>query len=298
MERVDVIENDAAARAVALSCWRAPSPPEPIGGGITNRNFRVIDDGRVFVVRIGEDIPVHGILRWHEAMVSRAAHAAGVAPRVYHHEPGALVFDYIDGRTLTEADVRDPDMLPRIVELVARCHRQVPQHLAGPVLSFWVFHVIRDYANRLRGAGSPYEPLLDGYLRQARLLEAATGRVDIVLGHNDLLAANIMDDGDRLWLVDWEYAGFNTPLFDLAGLATNNQLSQDQVAFMLARYFEEPLTNAIWRSFAAMKCASLMRETMWSMVSEIHSDLDFDYAAYTAENTARLTAALEDFENT
>ena len=291
-------DPDPATRAVALSCWRDPGPAEPIGGGITNRNFRVIDDGRVYMVRIGDDIPVHGILRWHEAMVSRAAHKAGVAPRVVHHEPGALVYEFIDGKTLTEADVRHPDMLPRVVELVASCHRKVPQHLHGPVLSFWPFHVIRTYAATLAEERSPYAEQLKAYLASADLLQAATGRVDIVLGHNDLLAANILDDGERLWLVDWEYAGFNTPLFDLAGLATNNQLSQDQVAFALARYFEEPLTNAIWRSFAAMKCASLMRETLWSMVSETHSDLDFDYAAYTAENMVRLDAALEDFRNT
>ena len=128
-------------------------------------------------------------------------------------------------------------------------------------------------------------------------MEEATGPVTIVLGHNDLLAANILDDGKRLWLIDWEYGGFNTPLFDLAGLAGNNGLSETQERDMLRQYFgEDP--DQRWRAYQAMKCASLMRETLWSMTSEIHSEIDFDYAAYTAENIERLNASLSDFNNT
>ncbi|MEM9141294.1 MAG: choline kinase, partial [Pseudomonadota bacterium] len=93
-----------------------------------------------------------------------------------------------------------------------------------------------------------------------------------------------------------EYGGFNSPLFDLGGLATNNGLAEPQERAMLEQYFEAPADDR-WRPYQAMKCASLMRETMWSMVSEIHSDLDFDYGAYTAENLARLDAALADFRN-
>ena len=128
----------------------------------------------------------------------------------------------------------------------------------------------------------------------AARLEAAVGPIDLVLGHNDLLPANILDDGGRLWLIDWEYGGFNSPLFDLGGLATNNGLGADQEQDMLERYFETPMDQGLWRRYTAMKCASLMRETLWSMVSEIHSVIDFDYAAYTAENLARLDVALRD----
>ncbi|MFK7941863.1 MAG: phosphotransferase [Paracoccaceae bacterium] len=293
-----MLASDPAAQATALPCWRDPGPAEPIGGGITNRNFRIIDDGRVFMVRIGEDIPVHGIMRWHELMVSTAAHAAGVAPRVHYHEPGALVLDYIDGRTFSEKDVRDPENLAKIIKLIRTCHERVPEYLRGPVLSFWVFHVIRDYVASLQSSGSLHFSRLPEMLRTADTLAAAIGPVQLVLGHNDLLAANILDDGDRFWLVDWEYAGFNSPLFDLGGLATNNALNHNQEMFVLANYFQTPVTAALWRSYSAMKCASLMRETLWSMVSEIHSDLDFDYAAYTSENKSRLQAALADFRNT
>jgi thiamine kinase-like enzyme len=95
-------------------------------------------------------------------------------------------------------------------------------------------------------------------------------------------------------LIDWEYGGFTSPLFDLAGLASNNGLSETQERMMLAQYFDQD-ADAQWRGYCAFKCSSLMRETLWSMTSEIHSDIDADYRAYTAENMDKLTSALAEF---
>jgi thiamine kinase-like enzyme len=283
--------ESALARAAGLPIWRGAVSPEPLGGGITNVNFVVEDAGQRYVVRIGDDIVEHQVMRFNELAASRAAHAAGISPAVVHHEPGVLVLEFIEAVTLDDSAVRDPANLARIVSLIRRCHREVPQHLRGPVLMFWVFHVLRDYAARLRDGASPHLPLLPGLLAQAEDLRRAVGPIDVVFGHNDLLPANLLDDGERLWLIDWDYAGFNSPLFDLGGLASNNGLLPDQERWLLESYFEAPLTDSLWRRYQAMKCASLLRETMWSMVSEIHSELDFDYAAYTAENLARYEAA-------
>jgi thiamine kinase-like enzyme len=96
--------------------------------------------------------------------------------------------------------------------------------------------------------------------------------------------------------VDWDYAGFNSPLFDLGGLASNNQLDPDQEARVLRAYFGAPADATLMRRYQAMKCASLLRESMWSMVSEIHSSLDFDYVGYTDENLARFEGAWADFQ--
>ena len=79
---------DPLARAAALSFWSGPVEPIALKGGITNANFEVRDRGRRFFVRIGDDIPVHGVMRFAELAASRAAHAAGLAPAVLHHEPG------------------------------------------------------------------------------------------------------------------------------------------------------------------------------------------------------------------
>ena len=284
---------DPKARAEGLPRWRAPARATPLSGGITNINFKVESGGESFVVRLGGDIPVHQVMRFNELAASRAAHTAGISPEVVHAEPGVLVIRFIEGKVFAEEDVRDPANLGRIVALVRRFHREVPKHLRGPALTFWVFHVLRDYGHSLEAGGSAHLATLPRLQGIAAGLEAAVGPIDLVFGHNDLLAANFIDDGSRLWLIDYDYAGFNSPLFDLANLASNNQLDPAQERELLALYFERPPAADTWRGFVAMKCASLLRETLWSMVSEIHSELDFDYGAYTAENLERFERTLK-----
>ncbi len=286
----------AREKAAALPCWQGRITLEPLGGGITNTNFTVQDARGKYVVRVGEDIPEHGIARTNELASARAAHAAGIAPEIVYWEPGALVMRHIEGRTLGPEDVRAPATFERLLAVVRACHRDVPRHFRGPTPMFWVFQVVRQYAGTLREGESRMLPELERFLDLASRLEEAVGPVHIVFGHNDLLAANFLDDGARIWLVDWEYAGFNSPLFDLGGLASNNELSPVQEQWLLENYFEAPVTHELRRRYAAMKCASLLRESMWSMVSEIHSTLDFDYVAYTEENLRRFERAWHDFQ--
>ena len=288
---LDVIQESSAARVAALAIWFGRVDPQPLAGGITNQNFTVEDHGRRYVVRVGSDILVHGVVRANELAASHAAHLAGLGPRVVHAEPGILVLDFIEGRTFTPEDVRNGANRERLVDMIRRCHRDIPRHLRGPAAMFWVFHVVRDYAHTLREGNSRHAPLLHDLLARADRLEAAVGPIEVVFGHNDLLAANFMDDGNRLWLLDWEYAGFNSPLFDLGGLASNSELSPEQYEQVLSLYFDKYVDDQLRRRAAAMTAASLLRETMWSMVSEIHSSVDFDYTAYTAENLRRFEAA-------
>ncbi|MFQ5984442.1 MAG: choline/ethanolamine kinase family protein [Alphaproteobacteria bacterium] len=282
---------DPAARAAALPCWSGRVELEPLGGGITNTNFVGRDGGKRYVVRIGDDIPVHGVMRFNELAASRAAGAAGISPEVVYAEPGAMVLRFVDGKTFAEEDVRKDENLRRIVPLVRRCHFEIPKHFRGPGLVFWVFQVIRDYAETLKEGNHRLKDELPRLVAVGEQLEGTVGAIRIIFGHNDLLAANFIDDGDRLWLVDWDYAGYNSGLFDLGGLASNSQLSGDQEKWLLETYFEAPVTDDLWRRYNAMKCASLLREAMWSMVSEIHLRLDFDYVAYTTENLARFERA-------
>ncbi|MEO3415507.1 choline/ethanolamine kinase family protein [Roseovarius sp. CAU 1744] len=281
----------------SLPFWQGEITATPLDGGITNVNYLVEDAGRKYVVRVGDDIPLHQVMRFNELSASRAAHAAGISPAVVHSAPGITVLEYIDSKTLTEEDVRDPAMLPHALDLVMRCHREVPKHLRGPSLVFWVFHVIRDYGATLLERDSSHAAIVPELVKIAGQLEQAAGPYDIVFGHNDLLCGNFLDDGSRLWLIDYDYAGFNSPLFDLGGLASNNGLSEAQETWMLETYFEAPVTGGLLNRYSAMKCASLLRETMWSMVSEITSEIDFDYGAYTAENLDRFRAAHRNFNN-
>ncbi|PWR19414.1 choline kinase family protein [Zavarzinia aquatilis] len=283
----DVDPTEETIRALPL--WHGPIDISPLSGGITNRNFVVRDGTRRAVVRVGGDIPVHGIMRFNEHAASRAAAAAGISPAVIATGPGLLVLDYIEGQTFDAAMVRA--RRDDCTALVARAHRDMTDHLRGPLLSFNTFHILRDYGHALRDGDHRLLDRLAEFADRAARLERAAGAVDLVFGHNDLLAANFIDDGRRLWLLDWDYAGFNTPLFDLGGLSSNNGFGAEDDDAMLALYYDRAPTDELRRRFKAVQCASLLREAMWSMVSELHSDLEFDYIAYTGENLARFEAA-------
>ncbi len=283
------------ARIAALPVWSHAVSVEPLAGGITNRNYRVRDGVRQFVVRLGDDIPEHNVLRWHEAAVSRAAAVAGLSPAVIHQEPGVLVLDFISGEALTEERLREEAMIDRVGRLLARAHREVIGCMVGPVLAFWPFRVNRDYLQRLRRDPACDETLLDRLSDGNARLEAQLGPTTAVLGHNDLLPGNTLDDGDRLWLIDWEYAGLGTPLFDLAGLASNAGYDEGQVERLLLAYEgRAPQATEVQRVLL-MQAVSLLRETLWSLTAERHSALDFDYRGYTAKTLARYEAAAAPF---
>jgi thiamine kinase-like enzyme len=290
--------NTPLNRIKDMALWKGDIVATPLGGGITNVNYVVTDGDKKYVVRLGENIPKHHVMRFNELAASRAAHAAGLSPAVIYTEPGITVLQYIECETYSPEDVRKPGNLEKILPLIRTCHMEVPKYLRGPALIFWVFHVIRDYAASLKDAGSEYQNLLPELVKIGNTLEANAGPFDMVYGHNDLLAANLLDDGDRLWLIDWDYAGFNSPLFDLGGLASNNELNESQEIWLLENYFETSIRSELLHRYTAMKCASLLREAMWSMVSEISSDIDFDYATYTTDNLARFRAAYNNYNQT
>ena len=156
-----------------------------------------------------------------------AAFEAGLSPEIVHAEPGITVLRFIDGRTFGEPDMRAN--VGRLAALLKECHTKVGRHLRGPANTFWVFHVIRDYVR-----------LIDAdprYLAVADRLEQAQVPLPIVFGHHDLLPGNFMDDGKRLWLIDWEYGAFGTAMFDLANLSSNGEFDAAQDDALLDAYF-------------------------------------------------------------
>lgn len=274
-----------------LSCWNSTVNPEPLHGGITNTNFVVRDGDATFVVRIGDDLPLHGVVRDRELAACLAAHRCGLAPEIVHHQPGAMVMRFIEARTLTPEDIRRPDTFPRVVASVRRCHSEMPNHLRGATMMFWVFQTCRDYITTAAADGGRLAALLPELAERNAALESATGPIRPVYCHNDLLAANFLDDGVSLWLLDWEYAGWNSALFDLANLASNNELIRDQEAWLLETYFDRPAEPSELATLRTFRCASLLRETLWSVVQERHSTLDFDYESYTDEHLGRFRSA-------
>lgn len=287
--------SDIEGRIAALPIWSGPVALAPLAGGISNQSFAATDSGGKYVVRITRDFPFHHVFRDREVMSARAAHAMGFAPEVVHAEPGMMVSQFIDGEVLTADKVRAD--IPRIADLVFRFHRDMPAGLSGPGFIFWVFHVNRDYVRQLREAGHA-GAALDNWLAVNAELEAAQMEMPIAVGHHDLLAANLIDDGKRLWLIDYEYCGFGTGMFDLANLSSNNNFSDDNSAQLLDAYFGRAPTDVVLRSHAAMEAASLLREALWSLVSVSHLDRPgVDYAAYAHENFAKLETSLEVFRS-
>ena len=284
----------AAART--LPCFKAPGRVEFLGGGKTNHNVLVEDQGQGFVVRFGADILEHGVLRWNELAITRAAERAGVGPAVRHAEPGLLVLDFVRARPLVPEDRDDPGMVPALAGLVRRVHHDVTRAVEGPVLCFSVAHILQDYARLLTARASAHVPKLADLMAKADVLDRAIGPTELVVCHNDLLPGNILIGDGGMWLIDWEYAGFGNPLFDLGGIASNNGFSPAEERVLLEAYYDRPLQDDLWRRYSAMKCASLLRETLWSMVSEITSSIDFDYGTYTADNLAAFQAAYQDFQ--
>ncbi|MDH6230598.1 thiamine kinase-like enzyme [Mesorhizobium soli] len=284
-------------RIRTLPIWSGGVSIEPLRGGISNESYLVTDAKGRHVVRFGKDYPFHHVSREREIMTARAAHAAGFAPALEYAERGLMVSAFIDARTYGADDVRKNR--DRLARLMRRFHEEMPRHVSGAGFMFWVFHVIRDYARTLDKGGSRMASELPGYLAIADELERAQVALPVVFGHNDLLPANFLDDGERLWLIDFEYAGFSTAMFDLAGVASNAGMTGDEAEELLATYLGREPDLATRRAHAAMQCASLLREAIWSMVSELHlSAPGVDYVAYTAENLARLDAALDHYRTT
>ena len=266
----------------SIPIWQNKIIISKIDGGITNQNFLVTDSNKKYFVRVGEDIPEHLVSRSNELNSNIAAASLGIAPEVIYNNDNLQVIKFIESKTLTDKDVKEK--IEDIILLIRKVHKEIPKKLNGQSFIFWVFHVIRHYSNYLENNKSKYSSMLSDLLTKSQILEEKSSPYEIVFGHNDLLPANFLDDGNRLWLIDWEYAGYNTPLFDLGGLSSNNNFNPKEEIFLLENYFEKKINSQLLNQYNCLKCASLLRETMWSMVSEITSNIDFDYANYTDEN--------------
>lgn len=279
MNARDHIRDDIAA----LPLWQGTPRFEPLPGGISNLSLVATDRAGKYVVRLTRDFPFHNVYREREVTVARAAHAAGFAPEVVHAEPGLMVSRFMEARALKPEDARAN--IGRIVELLVRFHKQMSAPIGD--YAFDVFEVNRGYVRELgEDARSGEWAALNERL--------ATMQADLpnVFAHHDLLAGNILDDGKRLWLIDFEYSGSGSAMFDLANLSSNSQFSREESAELLNAYFGR---SDHARAHRATEAASLLREALWSLVSVRHiHERDVDYAAYAEFNFARLREVMHD----
>ena len=284
----------AAERVKALPLWRGDPTLTPLKGGVSNASFKVTDSAGSYVARVGGDYPFHQVSRAREAITSRAAFAAGLSPEVLHAADGIMVLRHLDARTYAEADVRAN--AGRCVDILKRCHEDMGRRISGHGAIFWVFQILRDYAHTLESASHRHAPEIPRWMEIVDRLEAAQVPLPIVFGHHDILPANFMDDGARLWLIDWEYGAFGTAMFDLASIAANSSFDEAGERLILERYFGKEPSDQLWRAFHAMKAASALREAVWGMVSEIHLNAPgVDYVAYAREYLGRFEVVHADY---
>ncbi len=258
---------------------------EVLGGGITNHNFRVEVDGDRFVLRVaGKDTDLLGIDRHVELAATEAAAAAGIGPEVvaFVEPEGWLVTRFLDGAIPPLERMREPQMLGRVAAALRAFHD-------GPAIpgTFDSFRVVEAYrATALERGGrvpSDFEWAheLAGRIEERRSADAP------VPCHNDLLNANFLDDGERLSIVDWEYAGMGDRFFDLANFSINHELDEAASAALLEAYFGD-VRAADLEALALMRFMSDFREAMWGVVQSAVSELDFDFEAYASEHFERL----------
>ena len=293
----------AIERARALPIWTGPVEPTLLSGGLSNINLSVDDAGRRYVIRVGEDEPVFGVSRAHELLAFRAAHAAGVAPEVVYAEPALMVIRFIDGASLLPADVREPARLAEVARLFRRLHCEAHKHLESTGFMFWPFQHQRSHIRLLQQRSDRlyerWRDMLPGLAAANEEMERALGRVNVVFGHNDLNPQNIMDDGERLWFVDWEFAGFVVDLFDLGVLAMNIEIGPEEADLLLEAYFDAPVSDELRYRFAAATVVAAIRETTWSFVSEVmDKPIDFDFRIYSTMNAERYERMYAEFRET
>jgi thiamine kinase-like enzyme len=277
----------------ALEARLGPPEGEPVAieGGITNRNWRVRFAGRDCVLRLpGRDTELLGIDREVERANTAAAAAVGVGPEVVEFVPelGCLLTAWIPGRAVSAEELRGP-----LLGAVATALRTV--HDGPPVPgSFSPFQRARDYAREAvaRGARLP-----DGHDRVAAAAEeierALAGRPTVPC-HDDLLTANWVLDGERLRIVDWEYAGMGDRAFDLGNFAGHHELDPAAEVALLTAYWGAPPGRAELAALRLMRLMAAFWEAMWAVLQGTVSELDVDFAGYADAYLARLRISLED----
>jgi thiamine kinase-like enzyme len=245
---------------------------EPLGGGITNHNFKVTIAGETLVLRIGgKDTELLGIDRDHEHEAALLAARLGIGPEVVRFDDGCLVTRFVEGA------VGDPD--PAAVgPLLHRLHSSPP--LAS---RFDAFRVVEVYAATAAAHGVAVPAAYADARDVARRIEDTRAGVAPVPCHNDLLALNFIRDAGRTWIVDWEYAGMGDPYFDLANFAVNNELDEAGERALLGAY-----GGGDAAALVVMRFMSDFREAMWGVVQQGISELDVDFVGYADRHFERL----------
>ncbi|HEV2537197.1 MAG TPA: phosphotransferase [Streptosporangiaceae bacterium] len=265
------------------SLARQPRTVLELPGGLTNRNYKVTTPDGVFVARFssgGSELLAIDRDCEYRNSVTAAAAGAGAPVVEYRPQDRLLVIGYLEGRTLGAGDVADPANIGRIA---AACRRL---HSGGRFGNdFDMFDIQRRYlaVARSRGFRVP-----DGYDDLAPQLAAAEKALAIraegtVPCNNDLLPANLIDDGERIWLIDYELSGNNDPCFELGNIAAESHLSRDGLAELVRSYFGRPRPSRTARAWLLGGLVGMYGWTLWGAIQHGASPIDYDFWGWAME---------------
>jgi thiamine kinase-like enzyme len=272
-----------------------PRTVRQLPGGLTNRNYHVVTPDGAYVARFAIDgTELLGIDRGCEHRNSVAAATTVGAPVIdYLPDDNVLVVGFIEGRTFGNEDVAAN------IERVARACRALH---GGPRFgnAFDMFDLQRRYLATVRDRGfqTPHD-----YLEYAEtfgeIQEALTATDQTTVPcNNDLLAGNFIEDGPRVWLIDYEYSGNNDPCFELGNIWAECQLSVDALAELVAAYYGRPRRSKIARA-RLLGLAGKYGWTLWGMIQHSVSPIEFDFWSWAMERFEGAAAGLlsADFAN-
>src|SRR5688572_6414248 len=262
-----------------------------LSGGITNRNFLVTIPGADdrYVIRLaGNDTHLLGISREVEYAATVAAAGVGVGPEVtaFIRPEGYLVTRFIEGAPVSDAAVHQRATLARVAQSLRRIHGGPP--IPGLFVPLRIVEAYRALA-AARDVRIPPEYDLASLIGRRIEVACLANPVELRPCHNDLLNANFIDDGERIRIVDWEYAGMGDPFFDLGNFSINHELTPDEDAYLLASYGDADRIDHLAR-LTLMRVVSDFREAMWGVLQQGISTLDVDFVAYAGEHFDRLRA--------
>ena len=259
-----------------------PRTVTELPGGLTNQNLRVSTPTHDLVVRrFRGDTELLGIDRDAEHVNTLAAARAGVGAPVVDYRPdlGVLVIGFVDGTTYDNSSFDDPDVVRRAGWAIRRLHD-------GPRFS-GDFDMFARQARYLRTVQDKGYPLFDGYADHDdafhRVERALAVRAEpTVPCNNDLLAGNFVDDGAKIWLIDYEYSGNNDACFELGNTSTECDLDDDQVDALVAAYFGQPLRAKLAR-VRLQALVSAYGWSLWGAIQAAASHIDFDFESWGLE---------------
>ena len=259
-----------------------PRTGTELPGGLTNQNLHVSTPTHDLVVRrFRGDADLLGIDRDAEHANTLAAAQAGVGAPVVDYRPdlGVLVIRFVDGTTYENSSFDDPDVVRRAGWAIRTLHD-------GPRFS-GDFDMFARQARYLRTVQDKGYPLFDGYADHDdafhRVERALAVRAEpTVPCNNDLLAGNFVDDGAKIWLIDYEYSGNNDACFELGNTSTECDLDDDQVEALVAAYYGQPQQAKLAR-VRLQALVSAYGWSLWGAIQAAASHIDFDFTSWGQE---------------